>query len=112
MSTIEKGKSREKVYIAGPMTGIKGFNYPAFEIAEYVIRKAGFEPVNPAGQVEGWTHKDYMRRGFKRLMECDRIALLPGWPASSGANAEFEVAVQLGMPAHTVAYYEKDYLDE
>lgn len=37
-----------KVYIAGPMSGIPEFNYPAFNTAEGQLFVAGFMPLNPA----------------------------------------------------------------
>lgn len=55
-----------KLYIAGPMTGLPEFNYPAFMDAERRLIAAGYEIENPAapGQVDGWTWQDYMKRGI------------------------------------------------
>ena len=37
-----------KIYIAGPMTGIKDFNFPAFDRAEIQLALDGWTPINPA----------------------------------------------------------------
>ncbi|HDG9216723.1 TPA: DUF4406 domain-containing protein, partial [Pseudomonas aeruginosa] len=39
----------------------------------------------------------FMRDGIKRLMDCDILALLPGWERSRGANIERGLAITLGM---------------
>ena len=40
-------------------------------------------------------------RRIKRLMDCDILALLPGWERSRGANIERNLAITLGMPSST-----------
>lgn len=44
-----------RVYVAGPMTGIPDFNYPAFNAVADQLRAQGYEVENPAdhGIVEG-----------------------------------------------------------
>ena len=37
-----------RVYIAGPMTGLPDFNYPAFNAAAAKLRALGLEVLNPA----------------------------------------------------------------
>ena len=36
-----------KLYIAGPMTGLVAFNFPAFEAARQDLEDAGFEVESP-----------------------------------------------------------------
>ena len=89
-----------RVYIAGPMTGLPEYNYPAFHRAAAKLRAAGWHVESPAepGQVDGWTWADYMRRGLQQMLTCDTIALLPHWHGSRGARIEVRLATDvLGM---------------
>jgi hypothetical protein len=89
-----------RVYIAGPMSGLPDFNYPAFFTAEEELRGAGHQPVNPArlwNGCESPTWADYMRRGIEDVLTCEGIALLPGWGRSQGARLERKVAKALGL---------------
>jgi hypothetical protein len=88
-----------RLYLAGPMTGIEGFNYPAFNAMADRLRAAGYEVENPAdhGTVEGAVWADYMAYDLTRLGLCGMIALLPGWDLSQGARLEVMIAEHLGM---------------
>jgi len=92
-------QSPSRVYIAGPMTGIKDHNYPAFYAAAARLRAEGRDVINPAEQTYGmgkpWEF--YMRLGLQGLLQCDEILLLPGWQVSRGARLERQVAEALGM---------------
>lgn len=103
-----------KVYIAGPMSGIKDFNFPAFFEAEKQLEELGYEVINPAhsdgatvqealesaGTPEApnklWS--DYMKRDLPHVMGVDALCLLPGWQDSKGARLEVTVARALGLP--------------
>lgn len=97
-----------KLYIAGPMTGLPEFNYPAFMDAERRLIEAGYEVENPArpGQVDGWTWRDYMKRGISQLVLCDGVALLPGSEKSWGACIERDLAMSLGMRCAGLPYWQ------
>ncbi|WP_256858853.1 DUF4406 domain-containing protein [Pseudomonas extremaustralis] len=88
-----------RVYVAGPMTGIADFNYPAFNAVADQLRAQGYEVENPAdhGIVEGAQWADYMAYDLTRLGLCGVIALLPDWEKSQGARLEVLIAEQLGM---------------
>jgi|GEM_PF-1576622 hypothetical protein len=87
------------VYIAGPMSGIKDLNYPAFNAAEQMIRDFyGFEVLNPARQPEGLEYEEYMKRGLEDVRACDVLVLLDGWNRSPGAQREYQLAMQLKKP--------------
>ena len=89
----------KRVYVAGPMTGIEDFNYPAFNTMADQLRAQGYEVENPAdhGVVEGAQWADYMAYDLTRLGLCGMIALLPDWEKSQGARLEVLIAEQLGM---------------
>lgn len=88
------------VYIAGPMSGLPEFNYPAFFAKAAELRAQGFEVRNPAENDGTSTDKPwtfYMKLGLQLLLECDEIHLLPGWSNSRGASLERLVAANLEM---------------
>lgn len=90
-----------RIYIAGPMTGLPEFNFPAFHAAAKRIRLAGLEPVNPATNFKGRTdlpRQDYIRADVKLLIDCDAIAMLNGWEHSKGAKLEYLLARELTLP--------------
>lgn len=93
-----------KLYIAGPMTGLPDFNYPAFYKAAEDLEAAGYEVENPAAnQVEGtasWLA--FMRLSLVQISRVDGIALLPGWTNSKGARLEEHIGSALGMPVRYV----------
>lgn len=93
-----------KLYVSGAMTGMPEFNFPAFNRAAEQLRLLGYEVENPAdkGIIDGWTWSDYLRYDLKALMDCQGVAMLPGWPGSKGARLEFHVATELGMPCLSV----------
>lgn len=89
-----------RIYVAGPMTGLPDFNYPAFFDADARLALLGHDVVNPAREWDGvpsakWA--DYMRRGITDVCTCDAMALLPGWANSKGARLERSVAIALGL---------------
>lgn len=92
-----------KVYISGPMTGLRDLNFPAFNAAAAHLRRLGVEVVNPAEiNVNGdKTWESCMRADIKALCDCDVIALLPGWEMSSGAHLELHIAHRTGMAVKT-----------
>lgn len=108
-----------KVYLAGPMTGIPHFNYPAFDAGAAALRADGHQVFNPAeldretygkdisnptGCAEtatkdhGFDRRAALKAGLAWICDnADAIALLPGWESSTGANAERALARALGL---------------
>jgi hypothetical protein len=91
-----------KVYIAGQMTGLPAFNYPAFMAAEERLRAAGYDVVNPAtlhGDVPPGSQStaEYIRTDLRALLDCDGIYLLRNWNGSRNAVLEYRVAVAIGL---------------
>ncbi|WP_448090736.1 DUF4406 domain-containing protein [Pseudomonas azerbaijanoccidentalis] len=96
--TLKTARAK-RVYVAGPMTGLKDFNYPAFNAAADQLRALGYQVENPAdhGIVPGAEWADYMAYDLTRLGVCGMIALLPGWERSEGAKLEVQIGHRLGM---------------
>lgn len=111
--------SNLKFYLAGPMSGLPQFNFPAFHKAAKALRARGFDIVSPAeldgAEVEaeamkspdgeigptrkmcGLTWADMLARDVKLVAdEVDGIILLPGWEKSRGAKLECYVGLLTG----------------
>lgn len=109
-----------KIYLAGPMTGIPHFNFPAFLEAAASLRSEGhhvFSPAehdiethgesfhadNPEGDTKKAESNGFSLRGaLKADLDwiCDHaegIYMLPGWENSKGARTEHSLAVTLGL---------------
>ena len=109
-----------RLYLAGPMTGIKDFNYPAFHTAATQLRSHGHEVFNPAENdiANGFNPQGFsgdpteaaasgfsLRTALKQDLAwiCDHaegIALLEGWERSKGVRAEMALAEALGLPKY------------
>lgn len=115
------------VYLAGPMTGYPEFNFPAFREATARLRGLGYAVRSPhewdeeenggrtptAEEAKPWAY--YLKRDLALLLECDAVAVLPGWRASKGATLEVYVGQSLGMPiydAETMGIIEESVLEE
>jgi hypothetical protein len=99
-----------KIYIAGPMTGIEQWNFPAFDRVADILRSAGHTPVSPADidrargfdptckEVPAWfVMKLVAREDIEAISNCAGIAMLPGWERSAGATAEAHYAHRIGL---------------
>lgn len=87
------------VYLAGPMSGLPEFNYPAFTEAAAFLRSLGYKVFNPAENHGGRTDLDlidYFREDLPQVMDAEGIAVLPGWQNSKGAQIEVMLATHLG----------------
>jgi hypothetical protein len=121
-NTCEKiWRKRMKVYIAGPMRGLPGWNFEAFDRAERkwrslghhvfspvsILRGMGYAwgdsaPVEPDGRDgQGTDHlKHVIQSDISCIFHSDAIALLPGWESSRGATVELALAQFLGLPVY------------
>lgn len=103
-------------YIAGPMTGIPAYNFPAFDAARDMLSEQGHYVMSPADldRENGFdaiqtpdkvVTAEFVRAARKRDIEaiemCDAIYMLEGWEDSVGARAELAYAQWCG---HTVMY--------
>ena len=108
-----------KIYLAGPMRGIKAYNHPAFDRATTKLRAEGYVVFSPAEhdrdlwpdldwpnlsgnlEMDGLTLPD-MRKVIKGDLDwiadnADAIALLPGWQNSRGCRVEHALGIFLGL---------------
>jgi hypothetical protein len=115
-----KDPKKKYIYVAGPMRGIKDFNFPAFYRAESTLVSLGYEVFNPARRDEskygqgklksetgdeneiaataGFNLREALGADCQWITEfADAICLLPGWEASKGANAEVALARALNL---------------
>ncbi|QNN25113.1 DUF4406 domain-containing protein [Planctomycetales bacterium ZRK34] len=99
----------QRIYLAGPMTGLPDHNFPAFRAAAERLQQAGWEVVNPADNFGGRTdlpRGSYLRADVALLLQCDAMAMLPGWADSRGAKLEYLLGRELGMPIIDVATFQ------
>lgn len=92
-----------RLYIAGPMSGLPEFNYPAFNGMARFFRNEGYHVENPAENTlppdfDGDKWQAYMRLSLRQLLTCDVVAALPGWEQSKRATIEVHLARSLGIP--------------
>jgi uncharacterized protein DUF4406 len=96
---MSRDRSHCHFYLAGPMSGLPDFNYPAFSKTAAALRARGFTVINPAENPrQGGSWAEYMRDSLVMVSGADAVALLPGWEASKGARLEVHCARELGMP--------------
>lgn len=99
---------RTRIYLAGPMSGIADFNYPAFHTEAARLRALGFHVENPAENPTPHcgTWVGYMRNALRQMLTCEAVALLDDWQRSRGALIEHGVAINLGIPARPASEYQ------
>jgi len=101
------------IYIAGPMTGLPEFNYPAFFKAENrighewrVLNPARMDGIDTTGmkglhsEVPEFCLKQAMKRNCHAICESDAIYMLKGWEHSRGAMVELQLAIYLKLEIH------------
>lgn len=115
-----------KLYLSGPMSGIKSFNIPAFETAAKVLRAQGHDVIVPheedvasgisLAELKASEHGDMtevvtkttwgecLARDVKLLADhgVEAIVVLPGWCKSRGARLEVYTGLLLELP---IFYY-------
>lgn len=113
----------ESVYISGPMTGYKKFNFPAFDATRDYCKKLGWNVYSPAdndrlvypeceqtpgfptgdltipdpNKPEKYTFKDLLVWDVWAIGQSQGIVFLPGWQKSTGAGVERKVAEALKL---------------
>ena len=98
---------QKTVYIAGPMTGYKDFNFPAFDNAAEYLRDINLRVISPADHdramgINAATPpsaeqlKSAIMWDLEQVSNVDIVFFLIGWENSKGARAEHALAVFLG----------------
>lgn len=109
-------------YLAGPMSGIPQFNFPAFEAATKALREAGATVISPHendppdvqaaawaspdgrftdGMLSGESWGDMLARDVKLVADhATAVIVLPGWSRSRGARLEAFVALLCDKPVY------------
>lgn len=117
---------QKQVYVAGPMTGLPEFNFPAFFSKAKELESKGWKVWNPAAKdEEANIDKEAMKTGndkiaiergfdmreaFKwdadKVINGDAIYMLKGWEASPGARAEHAIAcfMKTKFPEYQIMY--------
>ena len=106
-----------RVYLAGKMTGVPDWNFPAFDRVRDDYRARGFEVLSPAdhdrlngfegigldgtsGQLEELGIEldlvEALIHDFRMIAGGDAVVLLAGWEHSKGARAELAFATAIG----------------
>jgi hypothetical protein len=96
-------------YLAGPMSGIPEFNYPAFaEHAKYIREQLKYEVISPAEQGFGsfnpgtTGYEEVLNDCVKLVSLADMLFVMEGWTKSNGARAEVMCAAVYNMPIHYI----------
>ncbi len=93
----------QRLYLAGPMSGVADCNFPLFHEVARRLRARGYEVFNPAENYDGGqrrTRAYYMQLDVPALLACEAIVLLPSWRKSRGASLEVWLAIDLGVPLY------------
>jgi Domain of unknown function (DUF4406) len=109
-----------KVYLAGPMSGIEGHNWPLFDHVAEQLKQQGYDVLNPAnvtrdlyGSLEvvlsmppkNQLHATRLLLATELSWIClnaKKVFLLPGWEKSRGARAEHAAAQVCDIPCFPV----------
>jgi len=96
------------IYLAGPMRGLPGLNFPAFAAARVDLRARGMAVHCPAevderAGFDPWRDEprplaEYMREDLAVVAQSAGVVVLPGWRESAGATREVQVAQWCGLP--------------
>lgn len=114
--------NQEFYYLAGPMTNLPKFNFPAFDAASAKLRDSGYNVVSPAeldaeqerakamrsrkGKHEVQLHRECLRRDLRDYIlnyNLVGVICLDGWQNSVGAQWETGLAEFLGIPLYRYA---------
>lgn len=117
---------KPSIYVAGPMSGLPEFNFPAFFAAQSMLEAQGWKVYNPAAKdseakldpeavktgdalkaiAKGFDFREAFTWDMCRIIEGNGIYMLKGWEHSPGAVAEHACAraMQKHYPDFQIIY--------
>lgn len=92
------------IYIAGPMSGIRDHNAPAFHQMSSYLRSFGLKvksppEINPRPELD--SYQVMMKRCYDSLLTCTALVALDRWQCSRGATTEIVVARMIGLKTYS-----------
>ncbi len=95
---------KPRIYLSGPITGMPNHNIEAFQLEQDYYESQGYEVINPLKNFGGnlsLTRAEYMRQDIEHLLNCECVAMLPGWEESPGARLEYCIAKEINLTVFT-----------
>lgn len=101
-----------RIFLAGPMTGLPSYNFPAFMRTANVLMEQGYSVWNPAERAMNLDNfnpmtdkakplRHYLRRSMDALYSVshpiDAVAVMHGWEISNGTRLEMWAALSCGI---------------
>ena len=105
-----------KLYVSGPITNVEN-HIELFRFSCEKLQQYGFQTLDPhdiqkpcqekcGGFMQDFRYRHTWECNLKydiiKMLECDGVALMPGYEFSNGANLESYIARKLYMPTKTV----------
>jgi len=93
-----------RLYLSGKITGNENYKED-FAAGRAKLEAADYDVCDPTafGFPEDVQWEYAMTYVIREMLECDGVALLPGWEDSRGARIEARLARELGMPTEPLA---------
>ena len=96
---------KEKIFISGPISGIKDFNFHNFNFWSENLESIGYEVVSPAKMAVEFGIPEQIQSNvallnelenmeIEELCKCNAIFLLNGWTNSNGSKCELKKAIE------------------
>ena len=97
-------KKKQKVYIAGKMTGDNHYR-EKFADAHKALERLGYIVLDPSNNPAGMDYSDYMTICFAMIDVADVVAFLPDWKESKGATLEHSYCEYIDKPMMNLLEY-------